>query len=174
VTASLWRRLTDLPPRYGAALGWDDALTTEAVVLPARPLGEALAHVAKARDERVAVMLISAVQAASLQSDPPCARLLRAIDAASAGPTRQRVLDLSRRPLPPGSEGEPTAVLLIRGGKVAADVSQRSRSRRSYRYTLDTDVVEWVRAQAERREVSASEVVQDALVEAARGRLAST
>jgi hypothetical protein len=170
VTASLWRRLTDLPPRYGEALGCPEARTTEETKRPPGELADALVHVARRLDERALVVLLSESQAALLRAEgeagetPSAARLLRVIEQRASGPSRQRRLDLwHRAALVEGAEGEPSAVLLIRDGKIAPDVAQRSRSRSSFRYTLDDEVAEWVREQAAKRAVSQSDVVQDVL-----------
>ena len=59
--------------------------------------------------------------------------------------------------------GEPTTAVCLWEGRIRRDVSQRSRSRRDKRFTLDSDVLDWIEAESSRRGESQSAVVQDAL-----------
>lgn len=161
MTASLYRRLVDLPP--GLLSMWPEARTTAEVVRDtASPEIAAgmVCHACEDRDQRVFVGVLP--NASTLSEAATIARL--EADAKKAK-TRQTVKDYRK---PDDWIPQLGVVVCLWDGRIRAEASQRSRSRRDKRFTLDSDVLRWVEREAERRGVSQSAVVQDALREGMR------
>lgn len=175
MTASLWRRLVDLPPHYVLSLVTafgrhcvpENAATTEEIGATPTDLAQALAAIAAARNDRVYVAILSEGQALAVQrGGQPGERIMRVIQqAARTTPLHQRVTDYGDRPaLLRGAEGPPAAVVVLWRGSVLADVSARKRSRTSLRLTLNDEAIAWVRATSERDGASLSDVVNDLIL----------
>lgn len=177
MTASLWRRLTDLPPHYVISLVTafgrervpEDAATTEDIEANPADLAQALSAIALARGDRVYVAILSEAQALAVQHGGPAGdRVLRVVkQAAETTPLQQRVTDYSDRAVLRGTEGRPHAVVVLWRGAVLPDSSVRRRSRTSLRLTLDDEAIAWVRATSERDGVPLSDVVNGLILRAA-------
>ncbi len=166
MTATLYRRLVDLPP--GLLSRWPEARTTDECDAPHSDIAEDIRRACHERDLRVFVAILSHGQARVIEapdSEPKTLeRILRRLDTdANATPLRQRIKDYSDTLEP---RGEPLIVACLWDGRIRPDVSQRSRSRRDKRFTLDADVLDWIETESARRGESQSAVVQDALRDA--------
>lgn len=181
MTATLYRRLVDLPPGFLAA--YPDARTTDDVIAGEEigcsfdstsvadddftRVANVIRETARARNQRVFIAILSDPQCHWLGAEPDskqAARIVRYLEQAAADTLlMQRVIDLSDRNIVPNSAGKPATVVVLWDGRIRPKASQRSRSRRDMRVTLDDDVLEWIDREAERRGDSRSSVVQDAL-----------
>lgn len=168
MTATLYRRLVDLPP--GLLLACPTARTTDDAIAATKRDPQTIAAdirlAAIARGQRAFIAVLSDPQCHWLGAEPDskqAARIVRYLERAAETPISQRVVDLSDRDIVPGSAGKPATVVVLWDGRIKPAVSHHARSRRDMRVTLDDDVLEWIDAEAERRGDSRSSVVQDAL-----------
>ena len=168
MTATLYRRLIDLPPGLLAACP-TARTTAEAIAATGRDPQTIAADIrlaAMARSQRVFVAVLSDLQCVLLCSEPDSkrgARLVLYLESAAKTPVLQRVVDLSDRDIVSGTAGLPACVVCLWDGRIRPDVSQRSRSRRDKRFTLDSDVLDWIETESDKRGESQSAVVQEAL-----------
>jgi hypothetical protein len=190
VTASLWRRLTDLGTDAEAraicdALGHpglrgvapESLLTTQAVLHRTGPdqaplLAEAMRRVAEAAGRRQFVAILSQRQAEEMASQSALGeRVLRVIQqAAQKTPLPQRVKDYSvEERLVPGDPGGPWGVVRLVDGALLRDriVRDAARTRRSVRWTVSDEAAAWVLSEAQRRGSTQSDVVDEVLTAAA-------
>ncbi len=163
MTATLYRRLVDLPP--GLLSQWPEARTTDEIDATVDAIAEAIRRACQERDLRVFVGVLSDAQAHWLLTlTGEAVRISSRLESdASKTPIRQRIKDYSDSLRP---QGEPSVVVCLWDGRIRPDVSHRSRSRRDKRFTLDADVLDWIETEAEKRGESQSAVVQDALRDA--------
>ena len=171
MTATLYRRLVDLPP--GLLLACPTARTTDDAIVATNRDPQTIAAdirlAAMARGQRAFIAIISDPQCHWIGAEPEskqAARIVRYLEQAAETPIMQRVVDLSDRDLVPGSAGKAATVVVLWDGRIKPAVSHHARSRRDMRVTLDDDVLKWIDAESARRGDSRSSVVQDALREA--------
>lgn len=168
MTATLYRRLVDLPPGYLTA--YPDARTTDDLIeVGSKPaaVAELVRAAAVERGHRVLIAILSDPQADVIGTrprTPECRKIVRVLERyASVSARTARTVDLSERTIGAGTAGKPVSVVMLWDGRIRPDVSQRSRSRRDKRFTLDSDVLRWVETESVRRGESQSAVVQTAL-----------
>ena len=169
MTATLYRRLVDLPPGFLAVC--PTARTTDDAIAASKldPYAIAADHIrlaAIARNQRAFIAILSDPQCHWIGAEPEskqAARIVRHLESAAETPIMQRVVDLSGRDIVPGSAGKPATVVVLWDGRIKPAVSHHARSRRDMRVTLDDDVLKWIDAESARRGDSRSSVVQDAL-----------
>ncbi len=154
--STIYRRLVDLPPGWLPELG-DVRTTDEALAAGCEldELGRRLASEARRRKRPLLALAVTEEEAEALRHEPDgevATRLRRLAREQASAAGRYLVRTLRARRLTLWWDGEPRA-----------EVHQRSRSRRSARYTLDADVLAWVAAESARRGESQSDVVQGAL-----------
>lgn len=166
MTASLYRRLVDLPP--GLLSRWPDARTTDEIVeagVDPISLAEDIRRAAQERDLRVFVAVLSDGQASdigtpALAKPGACERVVRRFETdAQKTPLRQRVKNYADDLAP---KGPAAVVVCLWDGRIRSDVTHR-RTRRDARFALDSDVHEWIASEAAKRGESKSAVVAAAL-----------
>ena len=177
MSLSTWRRVTGLGTEAARAalarrvpLEEAHETTVDLVEEGVGPhaLALALAEVGVELDRPRRVAIVSEEQAEEIRQRGEAAQPILAMRMGSWELARVRPLALYERGR---GQGEPEHVIwLTIDGEVPPRATRDSRRQRvTSRWTLDRAVVAWVRAEAERRGVPQSRIVEDAL-EAARGR----